>query len=125
MANPTLERRDAKQVTYPLGYRSGKTLQQLLALREACTLRFQHGPDSNNIYDLPGVDSVDPKMASATRNFLFEAHAMIPDIIKDLKQLNDVRDAYQALLLVARDGSRNELEEFLFDLEHVNGDPDL
>lgn len=99
---------------YPLEHRSGKTLQQLLDIREACTLRFQHGPDLNNIYALPGVDSIDPKMAQATRNFLFEAHAMIPDIVTDL---NDVRKAYEALLLVARDGSSTELEEFIFNLD--------
>jgi hypothetical protein len=106
--------------TYPLGHRSGKTLQQLLDMREACTLRFQHGPDPNNIYEFPGVDSLDPKMAQATHVFLCNAHAMIPDIIK---ALDDAKKAYAALLSVARDGSRNELEEFIFDLDHENEKP--
>jgi len=67
---------------YPTGWNSAKTLDEILALREACTLRFPHGPHA---YELPGPDSLDPEMQQATRDFLFAAHRVVPDMVRDLQ----------------------------------------
>lgn len=72
---------------YPIGWRSAKTLDEIIELREACTLRFPHGPHT---YEVPGIDSLDPTMAQAARNFVFWAHRAIPDMIATLKARRSV-----------------------------------
>lgn len=69
------------ETTYPIGHRSGRSAAELLALRERCTLRFNHGPLPNP-YELPGIDSADPEMAKAAREFLFAVHAALPDLLR-------------------------------------------
>lgn len=67
---------------YPIGYRSAHTLEELQALRKACTLEFYHGP---HLYDLPDAESVSRQGPS--RDFMFAAHAAMPDMILDLQNL--------------------------------------
>ena len=71
------------ETTYPLGHRSGKTLEQLRSMWEAATIRFYHGP---HLYELPGVDSEDPVKARAVRDFLFAVHAALPDLLTELEK---------------------------------------
>ena len=72
--------------TYPLGWCSGHTIEQLLEMRERCTLRFMHGPHE---YEVPSVDSTDPVAAKACRDFLFAIFWSFPSLIQDLTKEPD------------------------------------
>lgn len=62
--------------TYPRGWRSGKTLQQLMELRERSTIRFKPCPDSE-----------DSQTRAACREFLFAMHAALPDLVARIGEL--------------------------------------
>lgn len=96
-----------------------ETLERLQAMRDALpVVSFMHGPHPYTLLDL------DVETTPATgREFLFAAHeALGPTgcVSRQIQELNDklaqMSEDYEALLKVAQNGSRNELEEFLFDL---------
>lgn len=103
-----------------------ETLERLQGMRDALpTVSFMHGPHPYTLLDL------EIEKTREGRDFLFAAHeALGPTgcVTRELAQLRDqlagkaeLEERYEALLKMAQDGSRNELEEFLFNLEHPPG----